>query len=300
MKDHRCEQTKKEIAMIRRIAVILLALAFVTVPAWADNSPEFDAVGNDAGNYFNDFIKVSVVNNVADGYGNLINNSSDWIGKVFPYETYSGGLAQSPDTCFDDYDSNLTIASTAGTYHWRIVLQMTPESDLNINIIECVLKDQGKSVWTDAQQTGRYTDPAGLTHFVTYANPKITVKAYPGPQAVDDFPIGGFYLKARSLPGLCPATLDGVRITSKALWEEGLVAALPGFEKGYDSYDGGVARSDFGWGWDDGVKLTAGDMIDVTIEVPSSNTTDIRYGPDNVVVKYIGELFTAYSTLSVQ
>ena len=34
--------------------------------------------------------------------------------------------------------------------------------------------------------------------------------------------------------------------------------------------------------------LSAGDMLRIDIEIPFLNPTDIRYGQDNVVVKYVG------------
>ena len=44
--------------------------------------------------------------------------------------------------------------------------------------------------------------------------------------------------------------------------------------------------------------LKQGDMIDIVIDVPSNNTVDVRYGADNVVLKYLGIIGTEYSNTS--
>lgn len=263
--------------MIRRIGVVLLALMFVASFAWADNRPEFDAVGQDATNYFNDFIKEFIVDNATNGFGVLINEKSDFR-NLASREFFSVGqnaIGPSPDTCFNalkPYTSYLTKAAKQGVYQWSIVLQMTPESDLNINIRDCVVKDQSHDILTGAQQTGRFTDLTGRTNFVLAANPRITVVAVAGPNATPGWTQQT--LVARQMPGLTPLALNRVFFTSKALWEDGVVAAMPEF------------------GADGQFELSAGDRIVVTIEVPPVNTTDIRYAADNVVIKYIGEVDT--------
>jgi hypothetical protein len=40
--------------------------------------------------------------------------------------------------------------------------------------------------------------------------------------------------------------------------------------------------------------LKQGDRIKVTIQIPGNNTADIRYGQDNVILKYIGIVGTWY------
>ncbi len=43
--------------------------------------------------------------------------------------------------------------------------------------------------------------------------------------------------------------------------------------------------------------LSQGDMIEVRVDIPGNSTCDIRYGEDNVVLKYIGMIGTAYMTI---
>ena len=50
------KREEEEEIVMKKVAILLVALMF-TVPAFAGNIPEFDAVGDDSANFFNDFIK---------------------------------------------------------------------------------------------------------------------------------------------------------------------------------------------------------------------------------------------------
>jgi hypothetical protein len=289
----------------------------MAAPAFAGNDPEFDTVGCDSTNFFNDWIKMKVVCcNMAvmpEGGPNagqmvLVNDYSDWwkcpqkdsnaVNGVDVWEdfTTSAGMLF-PDPCFDgmfmgyrcvettgkqecipyfgEYSSALTDAFNEAIYTWRIILQKKPESDLNVNIVDCVIKHNEFDICEEAEQTGRYMDPGLGRFFVPTANPRITVKAYPGPYATPGFPSAGVTLDARQMPGLSLLCLDNACYTSKALWEEGLVVAMP--ETGTTNSCGDTMYN-----------LKQGDAIVVSIAIPPNNTVDIFYGPDNIILKYIG------------
>ena len=63
--------------MLKKLTLIMLAMVFMTVPALAGNIPEFDTVGDDSANVFNDAIKAQVVRN------NPINLDSDFTDILF-------------------------------------------------------------------------------------------------------------------------------------------------------------------------------------------------------------------------
>lgn len=252
--------------MFKRLLVLTIALAFFCVPAFAGDRPEFDAVADDSANFFNDFVKDLVVAN------NPWNTNS-----AFPWDGAYGEFFKAPaqltaDICFPGYVSAYTQWRRTALYTWYIVLQMDPQSDLNINIVDCVVKHNSKTVfgsnpWEGADQTGRYQLSDGTPIFNPGANPQMTVTAYPGPYAVFGFDTP-FVLTNRTQGGLFLLPFDRLLYTSKAVWEEGLVAVMP----------------EYGQGW----PLSAGDMIKVDVLIPPLNTVDIRYGSDNVVIKYVG------------
>ena len=92
-------------------------------------------------------------------------------------------------------------------------------------------------------------------------------------------------LDARTLPGLVTVALDGVSYTSKAHWPEGIVMALPKTGKTNSS-----GQNEY--------NLKQGDIIHVTVEIPpDTNTVDVWYGEDSVLLKYIGIIGTDISTL---
>ena len=47
--------------MIKKFVICVLAILLVAPPAFGGNDPEFDAVGCDSTNFFNDWIKMMVV-----------------------------------------------------------------------------------------------------------------------------------------------------------------------------------------------------------------------------------------------
>jgi len=265
---------------MKKVMLILLAVMFMATTAWAGNIPEFDAVGCD-------YVNVFAANNAAQ-YGQVIANN---IGPNGPLENYSvfkdsaGVLIEYfkqtagqlfPDPCFGSFGllSALTDVWNEAVYEWYIVLQMKPESDLNINIYDCVLKHNEFTPWGYAEQTGRYRADDGRLWFIPTANPSITVKAYPGPYATPGF-TAPFIMQARTMPGLSIVPLDNVLYTSKGIWSEGLVVVMPETTAG--SYN-----------------LKQGDRIYVKVTIPFNNSADIRYGADSVIVKYIGIVGTWY------
>jgi hypothetical protein len=208
---------------ITRMITMLSVAMLLALPAWGGNVPEFDAVGCDAANFFaltNAAQHQQVINNNIGPLG-PINISSDFINERFSQT--AGQLF--PDPCFG-IPSALTDAYNEGIYDWNIVLQMKPESDINLNIYDCVLKHNEFNIWTGAEQTGRYRADWGQLFFVPSANPSVTATASPGMYATPGF-ISPVILDARTLPGLNIVALDDMLYTSKALWEEGLVMVLP-------------------------------------------------------------------------
>ena len=276
---------------MKKVMLILFAVMFVASTAWAGNIPEFDAVGCDWTNVFaagNTIQYGQVITNNVGPNGQINKFSAGWFDWVkirdvwtqVPVEYFKQTAGQLfPDPCFPGLQSALVDVWNEAIYEWFIVLQMKPESDLNINIYDCVLKHNqqppfGPGIWGAAEQTGRYRAADGQLWFVKSANPSITVKAYPGQYATPGF-VNPFILTARTLPKLDPVPLDGVLYTSKALWSEGIVVEMP-------------VTTTTTWA------LKDGDRIYVKISVPYNNSADIRYGQDSVIIKYIGIMGTWY------
>jgi hypothetical protein len=262
--------------MNMRLNALAISVALASTSAMAGNWPEFDAVGSDNQNYFNDAVKEAVVANVKDGFGTPINTLSNFIGYPYTPEyfrtTAAGGQ---PSPCFPDYIDHMAGVTNANTFDWGIVLQMKPESDLDLNIRDCVVKNQGV-IWGGAQQTGRFRTSAGVLQFRKASNPSISVRVCPGDA---NYYLGNqwcFTMDARMMPTLNLKALDGQLYTSKALWEEGIVMAMP--------EDGAVNKSG-----EPTYRLREGDQINVHVDIPRSTPAEIHYGPDNVSVKYIGE-----------
>jgi hypothetical protein len=266
--------------MIRKSIFVLIAFALMATPAFADNRPEFDAVDCDAQNVFNAVPEDVVVANAFDSDNVNVNENS-----IFNWEMFYGSGGQpKEDPCFGSgYQSILTPQQTSSYYQWTIVLQMQPESDIDLDIRNCVMKPQGKDIFTEAQQTGRFRRSNGELRFVRSANPRMTVVAYPGPFAHPGWKDTNkyFYFWARRLPGLGPFGLIEALYTSKGHWEEGVCMILP--KTGVCGPDGHQMY-----------QLRQGDTIEVTVDIPENNTTDLRYGSDNVVLRYIGMVNTEY------
>ena len=273
-----------------KLFIIVGIVILLAAPTWAGNIPEFDAVGCDNLNYFaaaNAVQHGQVIANNVGPYGPI-----NWY-SFFPpvFNPLTGDLIDGewftttagqpfPDPCFPQYLSMLTDAWNEATYDWWIVLQMKPESDINLNIYDCVLKHNEFSLWGGAEQTGRYRADWGELFFIPTANPSITVEAIPGEFATPGF-VAPFLMDARTLPGLNLVSMDDVLYTSKAHWEEGIVMVLP--MTGTQNVAGDTVYN-----------LKQGDRIHVTVTVPFNNTVDLRYGPDNVMLKYIGIVGTWY------
>ena len=274
--------------------MIFAAVALLSAPAFAGERPEFDAVGCDSSNYFNDKVDQIVIDNNLDG-GLVINDFSafpavpdidcenhDYDGEYF---TQTAGQPKA-DPCFPDYMSSLVDAWNSAEFTWQMVLQMKPDTDLDISIRDCVLKANsrtpfGENPFEGAMQTGRYMMPWGQVFWLQNSNPRITVTAYPGEYATAGFPDCGFTLTGRTTPGLAPVLLQDQLYTSKGVWEESVVVIMP--ETGVINAAG---QTEY--------RLKQGDMINVAVEVPGTNTVDMYYGADNVKVKYVGITGTEY------
>lgn len=297
---------------MKRIVVLLLAVVFMCTPAMAGDQPEYDTVGCDANNFFNTF-----VNDIVCGVNNngqvLINEYSDFTDDCdnpliiagVPYCNLVGasgfweyfdsnanqpaddfcfagwGYLDPPDLQAGQYQSRLATAFNEYWFEWQIVLQKKPQTDLDLNIIDCVAKPNawtlfGNSPFDGAEQTGRYSGfQSPGTFWLEGGNPKISVWALPGPNAPAAFKqAGAFFIDARNHPGLQTASLNGALYTSKALWDEAIVLIMP--ETGATNME---TETQF--------RLRSGDRIKVRVDVPEMSTADIRYGQDNVSIKYI-------------
>jgi len=247
--------------------------------------PEFDAVGKDRTNAFSDFYKTLVIQHGLDSAGKVINELSDFA--VEKFTTSAGTLT--PDPCFSlpgkTYLSALTPTWTEASYGWVIALQMKPASDLSMNLIGCILRAGENDPWTHARQTGVYRTPwpAEEPIFLPFANPKVTVRALPGPFAVVGFPEGGFSLDARPQPGFNVSPLMKSECTLQSLLEESVLLVLP-----ITGHTNALGETMF--------ELSQGDRLSITVEIPYNSTSDIRFGKDNAVVKYLGFVGTEYIT----
>jgi hypothetical protein len=298
-----------------KFTVVVSAILLISAISWAGNTPEYDAVGVDKCNFYaeqtiyyqvvnqmhrslewnSDFNKVPGAYEEVSYYGGgnpLLMDLSE------RFWTNAGQLDYSPCySCIHDRDLEtlsqdgiyynqpplvaLTDAWNQGTYEWWIGLQMKPETDLNVNIMDCVLKHNTFDLWENAEQTGRYRADWGQLFFLQASNPQITVEAYPGRYATAGF-MAPITLDSRTLPGLTTVPLNGVLYTSKAHFPEGIVVALP--VTGNTNGSGQVEYN-----------LKQGDVIHVTINIPpNANTADVFYGPESVLVKYVGVVGTEF------
>lgn len=279
--------------MLKRFLVITAAVALMCSPSFAGDQPEFDTVGCDATNYFNDLVDDLVTEGNLYYDGTKINEYSDFTGLFDPkdldnmeYFRQTAGALKADNVCFPGYMNALVDAWNSAEFTWKIVLQKKPQSDLDINIRDCVVKHNsftifGASSGEGAEQTGRFTWPWGEVDFWRDSNPMITVEALPGQYSTIGFDLPQL-LVGLMTPSLEPIALSRAYYTSKAVWEESIVAVMP------ETGDPLTVASGPGF------RLKAGDMIKVYIEVPGTNTADIRYGQDNVTVKYVGIHGTEY------
>jgi len=247
--------------------------------------PEFDAVGQDSENFFNDFVNGMIVEKGLDLNGSPINAYSAFDDELFTNDS----TEPFDDPCFSSsslsYQSAMVTPWDQAVFEWEITLQMKPASDIAIGVIGCVLSDDGIDLWREAAQAGAYSlsQNPGLIVNVRSANAAISVKAFPGPLAQAGFPEEGFFLDARMQPSLDAYPLSDARFTMQALTTSRLIAALPVTGK---TNSGGETM----------FALNQGDRIRVTISVPPNNTATIRLGQDNVMLNYIGFIGTDFIT----
>jgi hypothetical protein len=277
---------------ISRILPLLLVAMFLASAVLAGNYPEFDAVGVDSANFF---AKNNIAYKMVTDYNKThpvdgkysLEDYSNFTGAImgkYPSEKFTASSGQPyKDPCWGQFNSVLTTVQRDGTYDWWIVLQMQPESDIDLKIYDCVLKwqrSENSGLWANAEQAGRWRADWGKLYFNPCANPNITVVAYPGPYAVASFEIPQV-LDARKMPGLWRTTLDEKWYSPKAHWDESIVIALP--ETGSYNEKGNA-----------GFQLVQGDIIHVKIQISGWNTADIYYGADSVLLKYIGMSNTCF------
>lgn len=266
---------------MKKILMVLIALTFMCTPSFAGEQPEFDAVGCDVNNYFNDRVKIHVARNNVNFDGRLINEYSAFFNENF---SQTAGQAKA-DPCFPEYLSYLVDAWNSAEFSWHIVLQKKPDTDLDINIRDCVLKMNsqtpfGSNPFEGASQTGRYVMPWGQVFWVPTWNPMISAQAFPGPYATVGFR-APFYLDARTTPDLLTVPLLDRYYTSKGVWEESIVVIMP--ETGLLN---ALGQTQY--------RLKQGDSIRIDIKVPGTNPVDLYYGQDNVTIKYVGIHGTEY------
>ena len=242
------------------------------------NRPEFDAVGDDSQNFFQDPLMGRIIEFSRDRFNAPINEDSNFSTIEYFYNN-SGGVV--PDPCYtngsDTYLSALTTSFAEATYEWEIVLQMQPANDILLTTHGCVLSSGAENILEDGRQTGVYRTPWAPNElvFLSDANPTITVTALPGPNAEQGFPPGGFALDARKLPGLDIVVLDEAPMPIQAFISQGLLMINP--KQGASNSAGDTMYT-----------INSGDRIRVTIHIPPNNTADIRFGQDAVLLRYLG------------
>lgn len=247
--------------------------------------PEFDAVGKDSINFFKDYYKDMVIAKARDRSGRLINDFSDFASEGFT--NTAAGLTSDP--CFSPpgstYLSSLAATYTEASFEWLITLQMKPASDINLQIVGCVLSAGETDVWKQARQTGLYSTAWApqAPVFAPQANPRVTVRVFPGPFAKAGFPEEGFYLDARKSPGLESSSLVASYQSIQSLMDGTIILALP--RTGNSNAQGETMY-----------ELSRGDIVEIRVETPYNNTADVRFGRDNVFLKYLGLVGTEYTT----
>ncbi len=277
--------------------LISVTLVFLKAMVFAGGVPEFDSVGDDTSNYFEDNIIEQVT---AENYWNQASDfrTTDSIGTAIEndsgmpmggMEYFNPPVQITEDTCFPEYVSAYTQWRRPAEYEWQMVLQMDPQSDIDIHIAECILKHSSQTAfglkpWEGSEQTGRYQLTNGSSFFIAGAAPSITVEAKPGPNAVFGFNTP-FFLTSRTSGGLMAIPLKGLNYSAIAIWGTNLVARMPEFL--VNAPDQGIEYP-----------LSAGDILNIKIRIPFNNCVDIRYGKDNVTVRYIGTNNTIFTSAS--
>jgi len=216
-----------------------------------------------------------------DYNGVNLNQNSDFSNEYFDTGA-SGPMTSLTFSGYSDYKIGPWLPAT---YEWNIVLQMAPETDINLLIRDCVLDVNQRNIWVYGQQTGRWKESSGELVFTKSMNPRITVVASPGPRQTTG--ATAFYMDARKMPGLGLISLNAVLYTSKALWQENIVMKRP--EAGTYNKAGEPV-----------FVLREGDILNIQIDIPWNNPVDIYYGQDNVVAQYVGMLGMDITTLTTE
>jgi hypothetical protein len=309
---------KEEIMKLFKLTIVVSAFVLISAVAWAGNCPEYDAVGSDYDNFYSQYtVYYKIVNYQKRDLEIRSDFTDDYhpAHPKIPLEDFYTNAGQLGNILYDDHGfkryvdnpcfpgfrgdsveghdfAGPPVAKTAvwneGTYKWWIVLQMKPESDINVNIYDCVLKENQTNLWFYAEQTGRYRMSWGELMFEGngVGNPVISVEAFPGEYATTAFKEWhsltgeGMVMDARTLPGLVPVPLDEVTYTSKAHWPEGIVVKLP--KTGNTNASG---QPEF--------NLKQGDVVYVEVQ-SVTGSADIWYVPESVILKYIGIVNTDY------
>ena len=244
--------------------------------------PEYDAVGDDSGNFFQDQMTGLINNFSRDAQNNRINLDSDFSPQE-AFSTDAGGLV--PDPCYANGSgaplAALTSAFQNANYIWEVVLQMQPAADIFLAVNACVFDRSQDDILTDGRQTGLYRTPWDPDQqvFLKGANPSVTVKALPGPNAVQGFPTAGFLLDARKLPGLETVPLSESPLALQAFLTQGVLLAYP--TQGASNSAGETMY-----------ELRPGDRIQVTFGIPANNTADVWLGPESILIRYLGVVGT--------
>jgi hypothetical protein len=195
-------------------------------------------------------------------------------------------------------------AGSAGTFEWWIRLPLTPEGEINICIQCGVLKPEEDSVLDCAAETGeiigsghctRQRTGPGQSPIKIAALPKLEVKAYPGPFANEEF--APFHLTAYKNPsgydytlvpnqtpkkiqdGLTLQVLDGTngtRVLLKSCMDKCVIAKIP-----VTNLRNSLNEKE--------ADLTAGDLIQVRLTIPSAGTVDVYCHSQSAKIMGIGE-----------
>ena len=289
----KCAHRRKEIPMKGLIALgcAILLHSLYMVALGASNSPEFDTVGCDAYNDHVDSRKAAIITNSVDTSGTLVNFHSYWsINGEQNYGEYfytNMGLLFPGPCCTNaecgDIQGLLDAWHDDGLFEWRIILQKMPTTDIELEIVNCVLKHNTFDIWTGAAQSGWYPESPSEVVFKPEHNPRITVKAMPGPLASDGFKnAGSFIMDARTMPGLGSIPLEDQVVSSMGFWGTHVLMALP--QAGKLNTSGQLMHT-----------LRQGDQIKITM-APNIMLVDLFYGPHSAILNYVGAVGSEYTS----
>ena len=206
---------------MKKVMLILLAVMFVASSAWAGTIPEFDAVGCDATNVF--------AKNNAVQYGQVIDNNigpngpiNDFSVPMCPEPVLGPGIVSGrllancpriPALGVRVVERPYRCLESRAVYEWYIILQMKPESDLNLNIYDCVLKHNEFSPWVEAARADWAVQSTTGVSFSLFLRPTPALRLRR--ILVSMLPLGSLHrssMDARTLPGLDIVALDDVAL----------------------------------------------------------------------------------------